>query len=122
MNGSNLEIKRPDRTAPYLHFGITGNLTLAIGSSDYVLLTSGAYTILKLTAAAGVSLIQGGNVTGDDLQIKANRIDANPVLTLLGGTDKIKFGAYSAGIAGDSTGYILIEDKDGNERKLMVQA
>lgn len=38
------------------------------------------------------------------------------------GNHNIKFGTYNAGIAGDSTGYIPITDKDGNTRKLMVQA
>jgi len=45
----------------------------------------------------------------------------NPVLTLEGNHD-IKFGTYNVGIASDSTGYITITDKDGNPRKLMVQA
>ena len=38
------------------------------------------------------------------------------------GTGKVKFGAYTATPATDSTGYISILDSAGNARKLMVQA
>lgn len=38
------------------------------------------------------------------------------------GTGLVKFGAYTAGAATDSTGYISILDAAGNARKLMVQA
>lgn len=41
---------------------------------------------------------------------------------ILVGTGVIKFGTYTAGAAGDSTGYITIKDAAGNTRKLMVQA
>jgi len=122
IDGFNCVIKRVDSDMPYIFFNSVGRMTLAVGSSDYIALTSGAYQIAKLTGASGTSTIEGGGITGDNLHLKANAVDANPIFTLLGGTDKIKFGAYSAGAASDSTGYILIEDKDGNERKLMVQA
>ena len=38
------------------------------------------------------------------------------------GAGRVKFGAYTAGVASDSTGYIDILDAGGNVRKLMVQA
>ena len=38
------------------------------------------------------------------------------------GTGFVKFGAYVATPAADSTGYIIIEDAAGNQRKVMIQA
>ena len=35
---------------------------------------------------------------------------------------QLTLGAYVGGAATDSTGYIVVYDEDGNERKLMVQA
>lgn len=45
----------------------------------------------------------------------------NPVLTIEG-AHTLKFGTYSANVATESIGYIPIVDKDGNPRKLMIQA
>jgi len=38
------------------------------------------------------------------------------------GTGKVKFGTYVAGAATDSTGYIMIKDSGGTDRKVMIQA
>lgn len=38
------------------------------------------------------------------------------------GDGKVRFGAYTAGVAGDSTGYVTMKDQAGNPRKLMIQA
>ena len=35
---------------------------------------------------------------------------------------QLTLGEYHAGIATDSTGYIIVYDEAGNQRKLMVQA
>ena len=46
----------------------------------------------------------------------------NDIAIVPNGAGVLKFGAYNAGVAGDSTGYITIKDSAGNTRKLMVQA
>jgi len=35
---------------------------------------------------------------------------------------QLRMGKYVAGIAASSTGYIIIKDEEGTDRKLMVQA
>lgn len=76
------------------------------------------------------SVLQIGN-SGQDAYLSIGY--ATPDITLTGiadknislvtqGTGVVKFGAYTAGAATDSTGYITILDSAGNTRKLMVQA
>jgi len=64
---------------------------------------------LNLTESGTDEVIQG-LTTNNDIAIVPN------------GAGVLKFGAYNAGVAGDSTGYITIKDGAGNTRKLMVQA
>lgn len=64
--------------------------------------------------------------SGNQLEIKAETAgtgaDDLDILLTPAGTGNVKFGAYTAGAATDSTGYITIKDAAGNLRKLMVQA
>ena len=87
------------------------------GSGAYIVLPNGES--LQLKDNAGAEFLKFNWVT-PDAQISTL---TNYNLALLPqGTGKVKFGAYSAGAATDSTGYITILDAAGNTRKLMVQA
>lgn len=82
---------------------------------------SAASIILNATASVevyGARLLQaaGGNFTmkcadsNGDIQLQPH------------GSGKVKFGTYVATPASDSTGYIIMKDDGGTERKIMIQA
>jgi len=95
----------------------------------------GTAPYILLNDSLSIDYIGTGHVFYDgvpDYLIKISKTGSDTVLDTMSsnkniylkpnGTGNIKFGAYSAGAATDSTGYITILDAAGNTRKLMVQA
>jgi len=129
--GTNLVLKDPEAFYPKITLYSSGNTILDLGGGAYMTVKQGGANVFKYTYAGNVSTIEGGGVTGDDLKLKANTIDATPFILLEGNGDitlapdvgsHIRFGQYSGGAASDSIGYISVKDAAGNARKLMVQA
>jgi hypothetical protein len=95
--------------------------------SSTVKLTSGAINALSLDGKDGVYIGDNGSSVlriheyGTD-DLIAGQTTNNDLFLSPNGAGVLKFGTYSAGVAGNSTGYIPIKDAGGATRKLMVQA
>jgi len=84
--GSHVFYRFPTKEYPSIKLGKTGYIEAKFGTSDYFKILSETVQVLKATYASNVSTLEGGNVTGDDLTLKANTVDATPYAQFLGGS------------------------------------
>jgi hypothetical protein len=107
--GANVEINDPTLA--------TAKITLVPNAN--IVLTSGSGTLAQYYS--GVSEKYAITFNATDLALGIKQTNTNLFL-LPNGTGKVKFGAYTATPATDSTGFIDVLDAAGNARKLMIQA
>jgi hypothetical protein len=82
----------------------------------------------RLEYAANITTFSGGNVSGDDLILKANNADAQPFIQLYGagnihlatGTQFVQYGVYKAEVTDTFSGYIEMDDDGGTRRRFMI--
>ena len=79
-----INLKQATMTYPRIRLNTSGILELHVGIGDYILIETGSTETLKITYASNITTIEGGGVTGDDLTLKANTIDAYPLIKLNG--------------------------------------
>lgn len=101
--GADIVIKDPTLVYPQIHLDNTGYLTLNFKSGQYASIFAAGTAAVRFQYAGNISTISGGVVTGDDLKLKCNTIDARPFINLYGG----------AGTLIDQTAGSALEVADG---------
>jgi len=83
-------------TYPNITLNDAGDILISSEPGEQITFNSGSGRIFMMDRFAGLSLLYGGNTTGDDINIRANSADAYPYLRLYG-ADKIEACFSSAG-------------------------
>ena len=99
---------------PQIYLSASGWLTLQTEN-----VANGVVDVYK-DGAPAIHIIRFAT-SGSDSQLQVNETDHSLAL-IPNGAGLVKFGAYTAGAATDSTGYITISGALGNNRKLIAQA
>jgi len=106
--GDDLVLKA-NSTDAYSSIGILGGNNIELDAHSSVRIAANG-VVLGYINAGGIGVYNIESANNKDIKFTPN------------GTGSLRFGTYTAGVAGDSTGYITILDAAGNTRKLMVQA
>ena len=90
-----------------------------------VSLKDSATVTANCATGSSINLSENGTIFGffmEDGTMKLASMANRDIVLAPNGTGKVRFGTYTAGVAGDSTGFITISDALGNARKVMIQA
>lgn len=86
-------------------------IALICHSSSTIRFQQGTTAMVTMDYASNVTTIAGGGVTGDDLKLKANTIDARPFLTMRGNAGAlldVASGAFEIGVGGSAIANVAL--------------